>query len=129
MSRIRLKRKKIVRIKKSRIKTSAMLLISFIVFCAYATLMVWQSNAILRLDAQINTLTAAYDTAVKNNDDLNGQILKARDLGAVDYYASQVLGMKKSSNSDITYVAVSGEPAAAAASQPSFMAWLSNLLN
>jgi hypothetical protein len=29
-------------------------------------------------------------------------------LGAVDYYACHVLGMRKSSNSDVTYVAVSG---------------------
>ncbi len=130
MSRIKTRRKKIVRIRKNRIKTSAMLLISFVVFCAYSALMVWHSNTIIRLDAHINTLTATYDTAVKNNDDLNGQILKSRDLSTVDYYASQVLGMKQSSNSDITYVAVSAaDTASATVTQPSFMAWLSNLLN
>lgn len=129
MRRIRMKRKT-VRIKKNRIKTSAMLLISFVIFCAYSALMVWQSNTIIRLGTQISALTTEYETAVKNNDDLNGQILKARDLSAVDYYASSVLGMEKAENSDITYVAVSAsDTTVASAAQPAFMAWLSNLLN
>ncbi len=125
-----IRKKKKIRIKKSQIKTSGMIFICFVVFCAYCVSMVWQSNSIISMDSEIRALQEDYEAVVRINDDLQGQIMQAKNLTEVDDYATNVLGMVKADNSNIGYVSFNtNDSATAVADQSGFMSWLSDLIN
>ncbi len=126
------KQPKIIRkVKRSNIRTSAMLLFIVTVFCMFSIILVYQRNVINDLDSQIRSLENAYNKASMLNDDLQGQLIQARNLNDVEKYAVKTLGMVKPSNDDITYVAYNNNDVKADAdeSEGTFLSWVSDLFN
>ncbi len=126
--------KRSVKADRANIRFSAGVLALVILFCIYSLALVFQRNMINNLDADIRSLTAEYNEAVKINDDLEGQLLKASNINEVEKYAAEVLGMVKPGSDSVTYVSYGsgGQQLDADASAPqggTLAAWLNGLFN
>ncbi len=125
--------KTIRKVKKANVRASAMLLLVVTVFCMFSIVLVSQRNAINDLDSQIRDLEGAYKKAVMVNDDLQGQLLQAKNLNDVEKYAVKTLGMVKPDSSYITYVSYNDNGIKADAedlqSKGNFLSWVSALFD
>ena len=99
-----LQKKKVI-VKKKSLQLSSALIFFTVLFCIFAMTLVFERNMINDLDSQIRDLENAYNTAVKLNEDLEGQLLSARNLDVVANYATKELGMVAAEQKDFDYVA------------------------
>ena len=105
-----MKSTKVVKINKSKFKAYIGLMLVVMLFCVYSLVLVGQRNMINNLDNEIRGLQKQYNNAVKVNDDLQGQLLRARNIQDIEYYATQVLGMVKPTSDNVVYVSYVNDP-------------------
>ena len=125
-------RRQVKKIRRAQARRSAFVMMLVVLFCMFSIVLVYQRNAINALDSQIRDLEQDYKQAVMINDDLEGQLLQARNINEVERYAKETLGMVKPGSNDVTYVAYdkpenTTNASAMPAEEQSFMSWMKNL--
>lgn len=78
-----------------------------VVFCATAVMLCTLKFQIFQLNSEISSLEAEYANILTVNDELEGRILAQSNLGELEKYASEKLGMRKPSAMDYEYISYS----------------------
>ena len=130
----RILQKKRVVVKKKGMQLSSALIFFTVLFCIFAMTLVYERNMINDLDSQIRDLENDYSIAVKLNEDLEGQLLSARNLDAVANYATKELGMVAAGKKDFDYVSYGTDTkttvlAMDQGSEAEILSWVNNLFD
>ena len=126
--------KKKVVVKKKGLQLSSALIFFTVLFCIFAMTLVYERNMINDLDSQIRDLENEYSTAVKLNEDLEGQLLSARNLDAVADYATTKLGMVAAEQKDFDYVSYGNDSQTTVLAmdqqkEAAILSWVNNLFD
>lgn len=126
--------KKRVVVKKKGMQLSSALIFFIVLFCVFAMTLVYERNMINDLDSQIRDLENEYNTAVKLNEDLEGQLLSAKNLDAVANYATKELGMIAAGKKDFDYVSYGNDTQTTVLAmdqghEAEILSWVNNLFD
>lgn len=130
----RIIQKKKVVVRNKGMQLSSALIFFTVLFCIFAMTLVYERNMINDLDSQIRDLEDQYSTAVKLNEDLEGQLLSARNLDAVANYATKELGMVAAEQKDFNYIAYGNNTQTAVlamdqGNEAEILSWVNNLFD
>ncbi len=88
----------------ANITVSRITIILMAVFCATAVFLCSLNIQIYKLNNEISSLEEEYANIMTVNDELSGRILAQSNLGELEKYATETLGMKKPEATDYEYI-------------------------
>lgn len=115
---VRRKRKVRVRVRRlpaiEQISGRVLIIVLLALFLSLSVLLIFQRTTINRLDERIDALSEEYDDLAGINDDLRVSIMSSRNIGQIERYAREDLGMVKAEADDYELVIYPPLPAAEA---------------
>lgn len=88
----------------ANITVSRIIMVIMAVFCITAVFLCSLNIQIYKLNNDIASLEAEYADIMTVNDELSGRILAQSNLGELEKYATETLGMKKPTTADYEYI-------------------------